>query len=224
MDDGLDLLLADGRVAVLAGVAAEPAAQGYSGFVERLAGTEIRLAALQPQPDRWGRVAAAAFSGDAGDNIAEQFLAAGLGLYRPDFSARPCRDRLLAAERAAREAKRGLWGGTRPAVLDASDAKAVLAAPKGYVVIEGRVLTIGEQRGRLYLNFGRRRMTDFAIVISKRNLAQFDAASIPLRQLVGRHVRARGLLDRGFGPMMEIASPDALELLDGVTDAAELKR
>lgn len=227
MDEGLDLLLADGRVAVLAGLAAEPRAPGYSEFVARLGGAGIRLAPLEPKPDRWGRIAvAAALSGasEPGGSLAEQALAAGVGRYRPDAAAKPCRARLLAAEKTAREAGRGLWGEKSLAALHAGDPKAVLAAPRGFVVVEGRVLTIGEQRGRLYFNFGVRRTTDFTIVISKKNLALFDQAGVPLRQLAGRRLRARGLVDRGFGPLMEIVSPDALELLDGAVDAAALKR
>lgn len=225
-DDGFDLLIADGRTVALTGFAAEPGAPGYAAFVERLAGAEIRIFPFQAKPDRWGRMPAIVFpaSGNLSASLAEQALSAGIGRYRPDATAKPCRDRFLAAERIARDARRGLWGEPRLAVLDASDAKAVLAAPKGFLVVEGRVNTIGEQRGRLYLNFGPRRTTDFTIVISKRNLALFDQAGIPLRQLSGRRLRARGLVDRGFGPMMEIVGPDALELLGGATEAADVKR
>ncbi|MFO1169157.1 MAG: thermonuclease family protein [Rhodoblastus sp.] len=224
IDEGFDLLLADGRIAVLSGLAAEPGAQGYQTFADRLGGAEVRVSALQPKPDRWGRVAAAVYPSGGGESLAEQALSAGLGRYRPDAAAKPCRDRLLAAERAARDKRHGLWGEPRLAALDAADTKAILAAPKGLVVVEGRVMTVGEQRGRLYLNFGPRRTSDFTLVISKRNLALFDQAGIPLRQLAGRRLRARGLVDRGFGPLMEIAGPDALELLDGPTEAAEVKR
>lgn len=214
-------------MAVLAGLAAEPRAPGYAEFVARLGGAEIRLVALDPKPDRWGRIAVAAALptvAEPGAGLAEQALAAGLGRYRPDAAAKPCRAGLLAAERAGRDAGRGLWAEPALAALDAADTRAVLAAPKGFVVVEGRVLTIGERRGRLYLNFGARRTVDFTIVISKRNLTLFDQAGVPLRQLAGRRLRARGLVDRGFGPLMEVASPDALELLDGAVDAAALKR
>lgn len=223
VDEGFDLLLADGRTAALAGFAAEPGAPGYAAFAEQLRGAEIRMSPLHAKPDRWGRVAAIVFpaSGDTSVSLAERALAAGIGRYRPDAAAKPCRDRLLAAERMARAARRGLWGDQRLGALDAGDAKSILAAPKGFIVVEGRVNTIGEQRGRLYLNFGPRRTSDFTIVISKRNLALFEQAGIPLRQLAGRRLRARGLVDRGFGPMMEIVGPDALEVLD---EAADVKR
>lgn len=225
MDDNFDILLADGRVAVLAGFAPEPDAAGARHFRERLAGAEIRLAPLDPKPDRWGRIPAWISSGSQTDaGLAGEALAAGLGRYRADSSAKPCRVALLAAERAARETRRGLWSETGFSVLDAADARAALRAAKGFVIVEGRILTIGERRGRLYLNFGARRTTDFAIVISKRNAALIENAGIALRKLAGRRLRARGLLDRGFGPVMEIMSADALELLDDASDAAELKR
>ncbi|MCB1536521.1 MAG: nuclease [Rhodoblastus sp.] len=225
VEDNFDILLADGRVAVLAGFAPEPAAPGYGQFRERLAGAAVRLAQLEPKPDRWGRIPAWISTGSEEDaGLAGEALAAGLGRYRPDPAARPCRARLLATEQAARAARRGLWDEPKLGVLDAADAGAALAAAKGYLVLEGRILTIGERRGRLYLNFGARRTTDFSIVISKRNAALIENAGLPLRKLGGRRLRARGLLDRGFGPLMEITSADALELLDDLPGAAEMKR
>lgn len=212
MEEGFDLLLGDGRVAALAGIAANPATPGAAEFRARLNGARVRIAPLSDKPDRWGRTPAAVFF-DGRDNLAEKILASGLARYRPDTAAKPCRDRLLAAEQAARAAGRGLWA-TPGALLDAADTKAILAAPKGMLAIEGRVLSIGERRGRLYLNFGARRTTDFTIVISKRNLALFEAAQLPLRQARGWRLRVRGLIDRGFGPMMEIAGPDALEVVE----------
>ena len=214
-------------MAALAGVAAVASAPGYRAFADALAGANVRVAALEAKPDRWGRLVAwvRRDSSDApGESLAERALAAGLALYRPDASAKPCRDRLLAAEQAARAARRGLWSEAGSGPLDAVDAKAILAAEKGLVVVEGRVLTIGEQRGRLYLNFGPRRTTDFTIVISKRKLALFEAARVPLRQLAGRRLRARGLVDRSFGPVMEVVSPDALELLDSAPAGTETNR
>ena len=37
--------------------------------------------------------------------------------------------------------------------------------------------------------------------------------------LIGRTVRLRGLLDLRFGPQVELAGPDALELIPNTTDA-----
>ncbi|MFV0279583.1 MAG: thermonuclease family protein [Rhodoblastus sp.] len=227
VDEGADLLLADGRVAALAGFAADSGAPGYSDFAESLRGAAIRLTPLQAKPDRWRRISAtAALAGSqtTAPGLAETMIAAGLGRFRPDAAAKPCRDRLLAAEISARRARRGLWGGSGAGPLDANDAAAVLKAPKGFVVVEGRILTIGEARGRLYLNFGPRRTTDFSIVISKRHLALLEKAGLTPRLLAGRRLRARGLVDRGFGPQMEIVSPDALELLENESDTADMKR
>ncbi len=219
-EEHLDLLLADGRIAGLAGVAADPSATGAQAVRTRLSGGEIRLAPLSQKPDRWGRTPAAVFTPGHAESLNEQILQAGLGLYRPDSVAWPCRDRLLAAEQSARAERLGIWS-SLGVVLDAGDAKAILAASKGLVVVEGRVLSIGERRGRVYLNFGTRRTTDFTIVISKRNLAQFEIAKLPVRSAVGRRLRARGLIDRGFGPLMEITNPDALEFLDRAAEARQ---
>lgn len=83
---------------------------------------------------------------------------------------------------------------------------------KGMVIVEGKLSSAREWRGRIYLNFGAAR-TDFAAMISTRNLAMFEQAGMAPRALSGRHVRVRGLIETHFGPRMELSSPSQLELL-----------
>jgi hypothetical protein len=217
-----DLLLDDGRLAALVGVEFDPDAPGRGAFSARLAGSDLRMRALAPNRDRWGRIPAAIFlarekrdGADAGaTNLAEAALAAGLGLYRPDALAHPCRDALLAAEARARVAKTGIWADSGRRIVDAADRRAVAAAGAGLAIVEGEVTGFGDSGGRVYLNFGKIRTVDLAIVISKRNIDMFDMQGLAPRNLVGRRLRARGLIDRRFGPQMEIGAPDALELID----------
>ncbi|MCC0003310.1 MAG: nuclease (SNase) [Methylobacteriaceae bacterium] len=219
VNDQFDIVLADGRRVALTGVAVARDAQGWPAFVDRLRGAELRLRSADSRPDRWGRIPGLLFARPAGQAhepfalVARAALEAGLGRYRPDPAARPCRAELLAAEARARAAKRGAWAAPRFAVIDATDRKAVAAAPKGLVVVEGVVSAIGETRTRLYLNFGTIRTVDLAATISRRDLPEFEKRGAKVRDLAGRRVRIRGLIDRGFGPLIEVGDPDALELV-----------
>ena len=222
VEPNLDLLLADGRVVALAGLAVDRETSAFPALAARLTGARVRLALVDARPDRWGRVSALVYFNDGRigeSDVAQEAIMAGVGLYSPDPLVRDCREAFLRAEGEARAQARGLWSDPRRAVIPASDLAAFEKAGKGLVVVEGIVSSIGERRGRIYLNFGPRRTVDFALVISRRNLDLFDAATFPLRDLVGRRVRARGLLDRAFGPYIEIDGPDALEMI-GTTQGA----
>jgi hypothetical protein len=85
---------------------------------------------------------------------------------------------------------------------------------KPWCLVEGTVTSLGETPARFYLNFGPRRGVDFAMTLPKRSASAFEAADIKLPDLIGRRLRARGLLDATFGPQMEVSDPDGLELLD----------
>jgi hypothetical protein len=85
---------------------------------------------------------------------------------------------------------------------------------KAMVLVEGIVTSLGETPARCYLNFGPRRGVDFAMTLPKRSAIAFEAAGIKPPDLIGRRLRARGLLDATFRPQMKVSDPDGLELLD----------
>ena len=107
----------------------------------------------------------------------------------------------------------GLWASASGGVLDAADARAVAQAA-GYTIVEGRIASIGRAAGRIYFDFGKRRGVDLSIVLSSRNISQFEEQGVAPDRLVGHRIRARGLIDRRSGPSIEIVSPDAFEILD----------
>lgn len=218
-----DLSTMDGRRLALAGVeppasaAAREAARRF--LAERVgAGRLAFLAAVATSPDRWGRIPSGVFVEGRGSeaplvSLAEALIAAGLARFRPDPAAFACRNGLLAAEAQARGRKLGLWASGEYHILDAARPE-TLFGQKGMVLAEGVVGAIGEAGGSLYLNFGPRRGTDFAVVIWKRNLETFAGAGTSPRLLTGRRVRVRGLIDTVSGPRMELHSPAQIELLD----------
>jgi hypothetical protein len=50
--------------------------------------------------------------------------------------------------------------------------------------------------------------------LPKRSAIGFEKAGIKVRDLVGHRLRVRGLLDKTYGPQMEMSDPDGLERLD----------
>jgi hypothetical protein len=176
--------------------------------------------ALAEKPNRFGLIPARLFAAPSGSTagpeigVAEAILDAGFARYRPDAAAHPCRDLLLAAESDARAEKIGLWGDPFYAVLAGADRAAFAQPRTGMIIVEGVATTLGESAARFYLNFGPRRGADFAITLPKRDANALEKAGIKVRELVGRRLRARGLLDATFGPQMEVSDPDGFELLD----------
>jgi endonuclease YncB( thermonuclease family) len=228
VDAALDVVLADGRVLTLAGL--DPprdtpdhpqlAGEARAALAAWLQGREVAIALLAQKPDRWARIPARLFAPPAGQSavgeigVAEAILDAGLARYRPDSAAHPCRDRLLAAEAAARAGGVGLWGDPYYAVLAAASRESFAQPRGGMVIVEGRPTSLGETAARLYLNFGPQRGRDFAITVSHREAMVFEKAGVRLRDLVGHRLRLRGLLDATFGPQIELSDPDALERID----------
>jgi len=231
IDDDFDLLLDDGRRAAISGLefppppakgAADLRAAAHRRLSDWLAGRDVFLGAFAASPDRWGRIPARVFAAQADEpeaplvSVGAAILEEGLARFRPDRPAAPCVSAYLSAEAPARAAGRGLWADPALAPVDggAKEAGRALLQRKGMTLVEGRIQSAGETHGAIYLNFGQKRAEDFAIVISRRNLAMFEASGIDPRKLIGRRARVRGLIETGLGPRMEISAPAEIEILD----------
>lgn len=178
----------------------------------------VDLELLAAVPDRWNHLPARLFApgGDgAGQSVAEALVEAGLARVEIDPLARPCLRPLLALEAKARREGLGLWRDPAFAVAPAAD-RAGLAARAGEVVlVEGLVSGVGATASRTYMNFGPIRTVDFAATVGRNNLAAFEKSGVILAQLSGKVVRVRGLLETQFGPQIELADPEAIEIVTG---------
>ncbi len=85
---------------------------------------------------------------------------------------------LLAKEQAARAAKLGLWGEPVYVIGKAEDPAEVLESRGRFALVEGKVLSVRESGGTIYVNFGRRWSEDFTVTIAKRNERAFSAAGL----------------------------------------------
>jgi hypothetical protein len=90
----------------------------------------------------------------------------------------------------------------------------VLAQRGRFTLVEGKVLSVRESGGTVYVNFGRRWSEDFTVTALKRNERNFAAAGLELKRLAGRHVRVRGTVEERGGPWIEATRPEQIEIAE----------
>ncbi len=175
------------------------------------AGRRLGLRYGVQREDRYGRLLAHAFLPD-GTSVTATLIADGLAFaiaIPPNLWGLDCH---LAAEHAARAARRGVW--SRPDFFGPlPTARLRPRGPvRGFRIVEGRVVRIGRSRRSLWLNLEGRT----ALRLAREDLALFRAAGIEPGRLAGRRVRARGWLAPRHGELqMRVHHPMALEVLDG---------
>ena len=209
--DGRTMTLTDGRELRLAGI--ETAGRGADTLRTLTDGQILQLRA-GPSTDRYGRLVAYAALPGAGQTLQEALLAQGEALVSARIGEKTCSEALFAAERAARAAKRGLWADPNFAPLSSENLPGLDAARGRFALVEGRVLSVRESGATIYMNFGRRWTRDFTVTLLKRQQRTFAAAGLDVKQLEGRSIRVRGVIERRGGPIIDAAAPEQIELVD----------
>lgn len=222
--DGRTFILQDGREVRLAAIeiapqsGAEAAGRATAAALDALAaGDQVVLRRAESGSDRYGRLLAYAYAVRDGEQFLLQRELVADGLAR--VSARvvsPCARDLLDREKAARDAKLGLWADPYYDVLDAETAKDALAHRGRFALVEGKVASVRESGPTIYVNFGRRRIGDITVTILKRNERSFAAAGLDLRSLAGRRIRVRGWIEARGGDRawIEAERPEQIEMAD----------
>ncbi len=212
--DGRTVQLTDGREVRLAGIEApESAKAALEGLV---AGREVLLSRLGPENDRYGRVLALVAVQPAlpGQSVQRALLAQGQARVSAHIGDKDCAEALLSAENAARTAGLGLWADPYYVMRNAEDPAGILAIRGHFAVISGKVLSVRESGGTIYVNFGRRWSDDFTVTVPKRHERAFTAAGMELKKLAGQHVRVRGTIEERGGPWIEAAAPEQIEIAE----------
>lgn len=222
--DGDTLVLEDGAEVRLVGLQAPKLALGREGFVEwpladeakaaleaLTLGRQVTLAYGGLRTDRYGRKLAHLIRED-GLWIQGAMLEAGMARVYSFPDNRAAVPEMLALERSARQARRGIWDHPYYAVRGAEEAAGAVG---GFALVEGVILAAEEVRGRIYLNFGEDWDLDFTIAIEPADARAFEDAGIDPTQWEGRPVRVRGWLREFNGPLIEATHPEQIELLDG---------
>ncbi len=118
---------------------------------------------------------------------------------------------LLALERQARAARRGIWNHRFYRILKSDETPGFIDT---FQLVQGRVMSAAVVRGRGYLNFGENWRTDFTISISPRSRRSFKRAGLKIKSYAGRKIRVRGWLKSFNGPMIEATHPEQIEVLE----------
>ncbi len=216
--DARSLRLEDGRVLRLAGIEPFdlllPDLHDAAPMLHRRLSQLVEAAPLSAlltsgEADRYGRYPAMVAAGEA--LVQESLAGEGVALAFAGGDPLPCFANVLAAEEAARRAGRGFWTGDP---LPGATPEALQALIGAFAIFEGEVLSVGNRSTRTYLNFGTYWSEDVTVEIESRDRAAFGG-ELALAALTGRRVRVRGYLEAKGGPMMPVASPMQLEVLEG---------
>ena len=214
VSDGRTFTLTDGREIRLLALEA-PTAEAQAALSTLILGREINLSPLAPEKDRYGRLNMRAFTGQQSqESIEATLIAQGVALAAPRGDDDACMAALLKAEGVARAQKLGLWNDAARTRMQAQDPAALMAAHGQFAVVEGKVISVRESGGTVYVNFGRRWSEDFTVTILKRNAQKFTAAGLDPKKLEGRRVRVRGWIEERGGPWIEAALPEQIELAE----------
>jgi endonuclease YncB( thermonuclease family) len=213
--DGGDFGLADGRAVRLGGIEVTPKAK--VALAERVSGRTVTLKRLGPDVDRYGRVVAQVFlATETGERwLQRELIEQGQARFAGRIGEPACAAELRQAEGAARAAGVGLWADPEYVMRKAEQPAQILADRGRFTVVEGRVLSVRESGGTIYVNFGRRWSEDFTVTILKRHERGFAAAGLEPKKLERRTVRVRGWIEERGGPWIEATRPEQIELAEG---------
>ncbi|MCO5089426.1 hypothetical protein [Bosea sp. (in: a-proteobacteria)] len=208
LDPAGDPLLEDGRSLRLVGLAPRQSTEealrfgaGLSAFTGRPLGLSVL-----GEPDRWGRLPARltlppATPGEAAQDLALLLQRQGAALPLPEPGLSPCDAPPKAIV-------------PNTAAVDGHDLAAVKAQEGRYVLLEGRIASVGERSRVTYLNFSRRPKEAASIVLSRSLWRELKSAGWTASRLGGKRLRAYGVLAGRDGLLLEVASRAALELID----------
>ncbi len=221
--DGDTLVLDDGRQVRLVGIQAPKLPLGRANFTAWPLAEEAKgalraltlhralgLAYGGRRQDRHGRALAHLYD-PAGRWVQGALLAAGMARVYSFADNRALVAQMLAHERRARAARRGIWKSPFYAVRQAQGAGAHVGS---FQLVEGRVLAAATVRGRVYLNYGEDWRSDFTVTLAPKVRRLFEAEGIDPADYEGRRLRVRGWIKSYNGPMIEVTHPEQIELLD----------
>lgn len=227
LDDGSELRLTGALAPRAIDAGAEPGLWPMEVAAQEelralLLGKSIEIAFGGERADRYGRLQAHAFwqDGDKRHWAQGHMLEQGLARAHTLAGNRACAPELLAAERRAREARRGVWGEAAYQIRRANRPSELARYGATFQVVEGRIVRVAEVRGVIYLNFDADWRQGFSVSARRadRNLLG-DFAERP-KGLEGASVRVRGWIELRPGPMIDLSSAGLIEFTEDAGAAA----
>ena len=178
-----------------------------------LYGRDLRLAFGGARRDRHDRHLAHLYAAD-GTWVQGEMLRLGMARVYSFADNRSLVAAMLALERSARTARRGIWRLQFYAVRRADDLAQLHHDVGTFQLVEGRVLDAAKVRSRIYLNFGDNWRDDFTVSLDARARRLFSDAGLDALALKGMRVRVRGWLKRRNGPLIVATHPEQVEVLE----------
>jgi endonuclease YncB( thermonuclease family) len=227
--DGRSFVLDDGREVRLAAIevppAPDPGETGLRAAAGRaaktaleliLAGQTVELRPQAPARDRYGRIVAhvEVIDGGLARPVGPDMVARGYAKVGTPVGHSGCATELLARERAARDSKLGLWADPYYVIMMAGNGAELLSERGQFGVVEGKVWSVRESGGTIYLNFGRRWSEALTVTILKRHERSFLGAGISPKRLEHRVIRVRGWIEERNGPRIEVTRPEQIEIAE----------
>jgi endonuclease YncB( thermonuclease family) len=228
--DGRSFVLDDGRAVRLAALEvplppasgeasqrAEAARAARMALEAILASQKVELRGRASDIDRYGRAVAhvdVLGAEGARRDVAQAMLAMGYARVAARVGDFACAAELLVGERAARDGRLGLWSEPHYGIVQAQSRAELLAERGRFTLVEGKVLSVRQSGGTIYVNFGRRWSDALTVTILKRNERTFTAAGLQPSALENRHVRVRGWIEERNGPRIEASRPEQIEIAE----------
>jgi hypothetical protein len=141
-----------------------------------------------------------------------ELLRSGEALSLPDTQRKSCRQALLDAE-SKNTARRGDHWRTRGVEIDAEDLDTLSDSLGRFVMVTGRVRSVGDRARRLYLNFGENWAHDFTVSIAKQGASKFTGDLTRLAGLTGKKVQIRGVLENNRGPLIRVIDDVQVQII-----------
>jgi endonuclease YncB( thermonuclease family) len=219
--DGETVTLADGRSLRLVGIevpAAAGAARGrrqaaaageaQAALGELVLGETVALRFAGNPVDRHGRVTAHLFVGKLW--VQGELLSRGLARVRSFADNRAAVPEMLALERRARRARRGLWADPAYAVRRPEEAGRYAGS---FQVVEGRLVDGASVQGQVYLNFAEDWRNTLSLRLAGDATRLFRGTGLDPLALAHDRVRVRGWISGGSRPVLEVTHPEQIERL-----------
>lgn len=148
-----------------------------------------------------------------------ELLLSGREIFAPHHALGDCAELLRGAEKSSRVRAVGRWADKAGrAVYSALDPQALQEAAGDYVIVQGRIVSLGKTRRTRYLNFGRHWKTDFTVTISEADAGAFEdhlaGRDMTFADLAGRAVEIRGVVQIDDGPRIDLRHVPQLDILD----------
>jgi len=118
---------------------------------------------------------------------------------------------MLALEREARAARRGIWGHPFYALRTPETVSRDIGS---FQVVEGSVHAVADRKSTTFINFAADWKTDFTVVVRGRDRKLFRDAGLSLNDLTGKRIRVRGWVKSWNGPMIEATHPEQIEQIE----------